>query len=368
MKIDISAIDRSQFMVHEHVVNGEVVYLVHPKNMGVKWTNDNIHLRSSIWDSDGNLVSASFKKFTNWGENPENFPVPESLRNACVVEKLDGSTLIVSKYKGNYILRTRGTTDAAKLDNGYELEQFKQTILPKLLDVHLVAGDTWKYSFLFEWVSPVNKIVLNYGDSPDWFLIGIIYHGDYSLIDQLTLDNLAWQHGLKRPTVYSFPTIEQLLKDVDAWKLKEGVVVYSNRDQMLHKVKGAWYLALHHMKSELASVEKVMDVWLDQNMPTYNAFYDYIATTFDFELAEQCRGTISNLCDARKEVDKIVAAMADFVESKVRCLPSRKEQAQLVLGSYGNTNRSAYVFALLDGKTLTKDQYKKLMFQVIMKK
>ncbi len=29
------------------------------------------------------------------------------------VEKLDGSTLIVSKYKGQYILRTRGTVDAS---------------------------------------------------------------------------------------------------------------------------------------------------------------------------------------------------------------------------------------------------------------
>jgi hypothetical protein len=90
MKIDLLSIDTVQFYVNQHIIDGNVVYLVHPKNMGVKWTNDNIHLRSSIWDSDGNLVSASFKKFTNWGENPENFPVPESLKNTTVVEKLDG--------------------------------------------------------------------------------------------------------------------------------------------------------------------------------------------------------------------------------------------------------------------------------------
>ena len=110
-----------------------------------------------------------------------------------------------------------------------------------------------------------------------------------------------------------------------------------------------------------------MDVWLEQNMPDYNTFYNYIATTFDYELAEQCRGTISNLCDARKEVDKIVESMREFVKHKLLVLPSRREQAQIVLGAYGNTNRSSYVFALLDGKELTKDQYKKLMFQVMKK-
>ncbi len=77
-----------------------------------------------------------------------------------MVEKLDGSLLIVSKYNGQYILRTRGTVDASIMANGHELEIFKNTILSKLAD----NNDTWDYSVLFEWLSPINKIVLNYGD------------------------------------------------------------------------------------------------------------------------------------------------------------------------------------------------------------
>ena len=364
MKIDISAIDRSQFMVHEHVVAGEVAYLVQPVPFGTNWTQHNKHFRSSLWNYDGELISAGFPKFTNYGENPEHFPVPGSLKNATVVEKLDGSLLIVSKYKGEYILRTRGTVDATNLANGYELELFKEKFLKSLTHD---TPDTWNVSILFEWVSPVNKIVLNYGDEPDWYVVGIVHHNDYSLYSQSELDMWAKNKGFKRPVTYTFPSVDDLIKDVDTWKGKEGVVIYTKNDQVLHKVKGAWYLALHHMKSELASVEKVMDVWLEQNMPDYNTFYNYIATTFDYELAEQCRGTISNLCDARKEVDKIVESMREFVKNKLLVLPSRREQAQIALGAYGNTNRSSYVFALLDGKELTKDQYKKLMFQVMKK-
>lgn len=368
MKINLEKdIDLESFMAHDHFINGEVVTLIQPKHIGAKWKKDNLHFRSSLWNHQGELISAGFCKFFNWSEQPDISPVPQSLKHCTVVEKLDGSLLIVSKYKGQYILRTRGTVDAHTMDNGHELEVFKANILPILSNIHLLSGETWKYSVLFEWVSPVNKIVISYGDSPDWSMVGIVYHGDYSLIDQLQLDNLAWQHGLKRPTTYTFSDPNDLLQNVEQWKNKEGVVVYSRDGQILHKVKGAWYLALHHMKSELSNVEKIMDVWLEQGMPDYNTFYTYIVNSFDYELAEQCRGHISNICDGHKEVDKIIEHMRGFVNSKVRLLNSRKDQALTILNSYGETNRSGYLFKILDNKPLEKDDYKKLLFQVLKK-
>jgi hypothetical protein len=74
-------------------------------------------------------------------ENPEHFPVPTDLKNSVITDKLDGSLLIVSKYKGNYILRTRGTVDATRLENGYELEIFKQKYLPLLEETNYNSGD-----------------------------------------------------------------------------------------------------------------------------------------------------------------------------------------------------------------------------------
>lgn len=364
MKIEIDKIDRGSFMVHEHVVNGEVVYLVQPCHFGCKWTQNNKYFRSSVWNHDGELISASFPKFVNWEENPDNFPVPKSLKNATVVEKIDGSTLIVSKYKGNYILRTRGTVDATSINNGYELNQFKQTILPKLSDVHLVSGDTWNYSFLFEWVSSANKIVLNYGDEPDWFLIGIVCHADYRLIDQFTLDRLALQHGLKRPTIYNFTAIDDLLKDVDAWKDKEGVVVYSNYDQMLHKVKAMHYLICHRFKSE-ATLEKTLELYFYCDQPQYQEFSAKLIQTFDYECFQMVRGYALQICDARKKVDEIVDEFRAFIETHLKSLPSRKDQAQKVLADFGQNNRASFVFTLLDGRSLSDEQLKKLFWQVL---
>lgn len=361
MKIDIQKVDLTQFMVHEHSLNGEIVYLIQPQHIGTKWTQDNKHMRSVVVNYAGEVISAGFPKFTNWGENPDHFPVPNSLKYCTVVEKLDGSLLIVSKYNGQYILRTRGTVDASTMANGHELEIFKNTILSKLAD----NNDTWDYSVLFEWLSPINKIVLNYGDEPSWRLIGFINHINYSLAQQDMLDAMAKKYGFDRPPTYTFSSVEDLLKDVDQWRGKEGVVVYSKNDQMLHKVKGAWYLALHHMKSELSNIEKVIDVWLEQGMPDYQTFYNYIFTTFDYELAEQCRGMISRICDAKKEVDLIVSGMNDFVNNRLKTLPTRKLQAEQVISAYGNTNRASFLFKLLDGKSLGKEEYKKLLFQVL---
>jgi hypothetical protein len=362
MKIDLDKVDRTQFMVHEHSLNGEIVHLIQPQHIGTKWTQDNKHMRSVVVNYEGEVISAGFPKFTNYGENPDHFPVPTSLRNCTVMEKLDGSLLIVSKYKGQYILRTRGTVDASVLANGHELELFKEKFLKSLTHD---TPDTWNVSILFEWVSPINKIVLNYGDVPDWYVVGIVHHSDYSLYSQEDLDMWAKNKGFKRPATYTFTDVNDLLQNVEQWKGKEGVCVYSKNDQTIHKVKGAWYLALHHMKSELSNIEKVLDVWLEQGMPDYNTFYNYIFTTFDYELAEQCKGMISRIADGKKEVNKIVDGMNDFVNNRLRSLSTRKEQAQLVISSYGETNRASFLFKLLDGKSLGKEEYKKLMFQVL---
>jgi hypothetical protein len=369
MKIDLQQVDKENFVQHEHIVNGEVVTLIIPVHVGAKFTQTNKHFRSSVWNADGELISAGLPKFTNWGENPENFPLPNSLTGTTIMEKLDGSLLIVSKYKGFYILRTRGTVDARLLDNGYELDAFEMNILPKLKTLYsdVPEHDTWRHSYLFEWTSPVNKIVLSYGDQPDWTLVGIVDHENYSLETQGFLDKLADQLGLNRPSTYTFSSIEDLLEKVEVWKGKEGVCVYSNNGQAIHKVKGAWYLALHHMKSELASFEKVIDVWMSLGKPTYTEFYNKVAEQFDFELANQIQGDMSRIADGYKEVEKIVAGMNVFVNDTLKKLPSRKEQAIKVIQSYGETNRASFIFKLLDGKMLGDDELKKLLYQVLKK-
>jgi hypothetical protein len=121
MKIDLESIDKESFMVHQHKIGEHEVTLVQPIHIGATWNRGNLIFRSSVWDKEGNPVSLSFKKFFNWDEKPDIDPAPETLEGAKLLEKLDGSTLIISRYKGITVMRTRGTVDAYQQANADEL-------------------------------------------------------------------------------------------------------------------------------------------------------------------------------------------------------------------------------------------------------
>lgn len=150
-------------------------------------------------------------------------------------------------------------------------------------------------------------------------------------------------------------------------------MVYSGDGQMLHKVKGAWYLALHRMKEALASFDKVVDVWYEQGQPDYVKFQDFIVGQFDWELWTQVRGDASRICDGAKEVQHIIDGMQKYVTDTLLPLGDTKDkkvrgqQARQVVASYGITNRANFVFTLLDGKKLGDEDRKKLLYQVLKK-
>lgn len=364
MKIDLNKIDQEHFVVREGEVAGETCYLVFPKSIGAKWTKDNLIYRSSIWNKDGEPVSLGFKKFFNWNEQPDLAYTPFSLKanGGCqVVEKIDGSTLIVSKYKGQIIHRTRGTFDASQLENGHEIELLKEKY-PQVFEFGDV--NTYDGSWIYEWVTPLNKIVIGY-DEPELFLIGHIDHDDYHLLPQTMLSQAALYLGVSRPKTYHFNSVKEMLEEVSLFEGKEGVCCYCNYGQDIRKIKGEWYLKLHRMKNELGSFDRVVDFYFANGEMGYQETYDTICETLDFEIAEQCKGDVSKICDAMKKVARIEQGMKVFVDFVKNM--SRKEAAQNILQAYGKTNRASFVFSLLDGKELTADQRKKLVYQILKK-
>lgn len=364
MKIDLNDIDRNNFRVVDSILaSGEMVYLVNPNHIGCSWGRDNLHFRSSVWSRDGELISASFKKFFNFGEKPDLSPPPLSLKGSRLLTKMDGSTLIISKRKGWTISRTRGTVDASTLEkNGYEIHLLQKKY-PKAFDNDLLdAGDM---SLIFEWVSPANQIVIRYGE-PELYLIGAIKHEDYSLYTQDQLDSIGETIKVKRPPSFSFGTIEEMLASVEALKDSEGLCVYYNGDQEIRKVKSAWYLSLHRFK-ECATLENTLDLFCAAGYPDYAEFEKGLTAQFDYECFNMVRSFASRICGAYKEVQAIKEGMVQFVGRLSREKKDRAVSAKAIVAAYGETNRAGYLFALLDGKTLGVDENKKLLWQCLKK-
>ena len=342
--------DSGQFNFKDCVVAGDECVLVTPKDMGVEWNEYNKYFRSSIWrKSDMHLVSAGFKKFTNLGEQPAFEPI-DGHDDLEFVRKLDGSLLIVSQYKGELIIRTRGTVDASLLENGHEIELLKEKY-PMAFDNLWLRREG--YTLLFEWTTPTNRIVLKETTEPTLWLIGIVNHKDYSYFTQLELDQQALSLGVPRPERYelNLSNVAEYLKDKDSI---EGVVIYSNQGQTLKKVKTPRYLYMHRMFTGVKTINHLFDVFVEYGEPKREEFEKQLADKFDWELVTSLTPLMDGLYTKTKFIADKVLGIILYLENPDFNLLDRKGKAQKILEYF--PDYAWIAFSILDGKKL--DSYK----------
>lgn len=345
-----------EFCVRDCVIANNPCKLVFPHQIGIKWVEENKVFRSSIWTKDGELVSASWKKFTNLGEQLEFEPIDID-SDIEFIHKLDGSTLIISKFKGELIVRTRGTSDATILDNGDEIPFLKQKY-PLIFNNDTLNSE--QYSIICEWYSPKNVIVEREAEEPTLWLTGVIKHDDYSYVLQKDLDVFATDWKIERPIRYRFNSISSMIESVNQWKKGEGIVIYGNNGQILKKTKSDRYLLLHRIKSQLGSTKNLIDFYIEKEMPSYKEFYKITETEFDYEIAVQLKEEIEKICEAGEKSKKYIDHILEVVHD-IRTVETRKEQAEMIKRNF--RENSSFVFCILDGKVLTKVQWRKIVNQ-----
>lgn len=341
LKVDLTAINREHFYVDEHELAGEKVYLVQPRENYHDWTPETLIFRSSVWNADGEPVSLSFKKFFNFEEKPAIEPFEEPFN---AIEKLDGSTLIVSKYKGQLITRTRGTVDATlQQKTGHEIEYLinKYSGFFRMFDLQ----ETFSVSYLFEWTTPNQKIVIDYGNEPDIRLIGMISHGSYKMYNQEGLDYFARTCELKRPRRYEFNSTKELLDTIGVDREIEGVCLYYNKDQSIRKVKSSHYLKLHAFKSDCkpSNLAELSFAW---NIDCRKKMLEEIEKQFDFECAKAAEPILNQIWPMREKLLSDIEAVKTFaverkaLEQKAFALEIQNAyKDQSYLHSFGYTYR-----------------------------
>jgi len=340
--------DSEQFNFKDCVIAGDECVLVTPKKMGVDWNEENKYFRSSIWrKSDMKPISLSWRKFMNYGEKPEFEPLTENSVKAVI--KKDGSCLIVSKYNGELIVRTRGTVDASKLQNGHEIELLKKKY-PVAFDNDFL--DNEMHTLLFEWTTPTNRIVLQETQEPTLWLIGIVFHLDYSYVDQQHLDQYAKDFGVERPKTYSVSVnvdIETLKKQIEPIKDIEGVVIYDNEtNQILKKIKTLRYLELHRVFTGVKSVDHLFDLFVEYGQPKREKFEEQLATNFDWELVTTLKPLMDELyLKCKRIADRITWIILYFNNPDFIAL-DRKGKAEKILEYFPDC--SGIAFAVLDNK------------------
>ena len=353
MKV-INCPSTEELCVRECVIANTSCNLVFPHQIGVKWTEENKVFRSSIWTKEGELVSASWKKFTNLGEQLEFEPLNID-SDIEFIHKIDGSTLIISKFKGELIVRTRGTHDATILENGDEIPFLKEKY-PLVFNNDILNSE--QYSIVCEWYSPKNIIVEREAEEPTLWLTGIIKHDDYSYLLQKDLDDITLEWKIERPFRYQFNSLSSMIESVNHWKKGEGIVIYGNNGQVLKKTKSDRYILLHKIKSQLNSTDNLIDFYIEKEMPSTENFSKTIETEFDYEIAIQLKDEIEKICNAGEKAKKCVDNLIEMIHA-IRRVETRKEQAEMIKRNC--SDNSAYAFSILDDKEITKLQWFKMI-------
>jgi hypothetical protein len=311
-----------------------------------------------IRKSDHHIISRSFPKFFNYSEQPDldKFPLDERF---VAYEKLDGSLGIFDSYRGELLARTRGTSNLRQLENGHELD-FLLEKYEKFFDYVMDDPD---YTFLCEWQTNSNIIVVGGFPEPKLSLIGIIHKETGLMFSQEHLDDLAKDLDIPRPDKYHYESIQECVQDVEMWRGKEGVVLYSESGKM-RKLKGEWYLSLHKIFTGMRSLSNILDFFLSSpRFIEYGDFYNYTVQHVDFELAEKIKDEMMQITEAYGKfvhsVNTIERAMGYISK-----LDSRKKQA-MAIQEHWDGFMIPLGFAMLDNKELDDKLVKKSMEKLL---
>lgn len=324
------------FTYKEGNIAGDDVWLVTPDDITTKWTKETQHLRSVIVrQSDGKIISSGFKKFWNFYEAPDIEPWNPDWKVQATGKK-DGSLLIVSKYKDELIVRTRGTFSAKQLDNGHEIDGLIDKYPSIFNNMLLRVG----YSILCEWTTPSNVIILRESDKPKLWLIGVINHDTGIYATQDDLDTLAQAWDVDRPKRHYYDSLAECMADVAMWKDQEGIVLHSEDGQVLKKVKAEHYLALHRILSGTRTMNNLIDYFFSINMDIKNAEWELISAS---DIYDRLKYVQSSFIEFKRVIQKIQSELDKI------CFADRKEFAMFVLNNY--SEYSAYFLSNETKKT-----------------
>lgn len=355
MKVSLP-IEEGYFNIIPNTFCGLDCYLITPE-MDAKWNSNNLFYRSLITDKEGNVLSSGWPKFFNYEEKPDCYPDPKNFNDLKYEEKKDGSLLIADYINGQFSMRTRGTFSYITLPNASDFELLPEKY-PKVVEF---LRENSHITLLFEIVTPNNVIVIRPKEI-EFYLLGAINKNDLSVVPSFELTEIWRKIGpIPTPKTYSFNDVRDLQKiyeHIKKWKGEEGVVISYNNGQNRIKLKSDWYRWIHSIKSELNSINNIIEFYIEKKMPSSEDFYKIIETEFDYEIAIQLKDEIEKICDAGEKAKKYIDNFLEMIHD-IRKVETRKEQAEMIKRNCGDG--SNYAFSILDNKEITKIQWFKMI-------
>lgn len=263
--------------------------------------------RGLILDADFNIVSRSFDRFFNLGEQPDT---QEHLNwgKAVCHEKVDGSLIKIYNWKGIWYASTRGTAFAESGVNGFPIT-FKELVL-KALDCNedqfqarceiFLDPDT---TYMCEVTAMENRVVTRYEGYNLWFLAA-----RKNQTGEFVGKGLANGVGIKDIKSFKFDSVAHCIETAKNLKdLNEGYVVYQD-DIPVCKVKSPAYVAVHHIRSNISSTKALIKLALMGEKDEICTYFP----EYEKEIDEYLNGWVK----LSNEVSEIYEELKNIVDQK----------------------------------------------------
>lgn len=211
-----------------------------------QWNDVTLRTRGLVVNEDNEIVARGFNKFFNLSE-VQHMGIDVDLDEPGVImDKLDGSLGLVYRHNGKWKVSTAGGLSSEQAIHATNVMNERYS------DTEHVDGKT----MLVEIIYPENKIVTNYGDKDDLFLLGGADNNGY-WISKDEFNYTGPQVDMKRGT------IREALNTRDPEDGTEGFIVRLDSGLMV-KIKYPKYLELHKAKYSF-SKKKIWESMIDGN-------------------------------------------------------------------------------------------------------
>ena len=267
MKFDIDSLkkncDKTSMYYEKHPTQDLYIFgyysNVYPFQANV-WDNINIHCRGLILDGAGNVIEKPFPKFWTYRQYlsshtlllSEDRIVKKPKGNFRILEKIDG-TMVTLYWIGEYpYFATQRSFTNIKAIEATKLLYAKYS--------HLFNKFDKRFTYIFEAVYPETKVLIDYGNIRDLYLIGMINKESGELME---LPDIGFPKCRDYTSEYGhFKNFDDIV-DLNLQN-QEGFVAYFDNGLMM-KIKFPWYQDAH----------RILDYYLHQDIlsaaaPSYN--------------------------------------------------------------------------------------------------
>lgn len=290
--------------------------------------------RGLIFDRDGKIMSRPFHKFFNLNERDETQAHLIDLKKEhTIYEKMDGSMIRPIISGGRTRLATKmGLTDIAADAEKWILNHEYGDEMMFQLESFMLMG----YTPIFEWVSPKNKIVVEY-NKEDLILLAIRHNitGEYIVDDIVTEFTPVPGYGSVNDTIHDYVAKNRGREE------REGDIIRFVDGHMI-KVKNDWYVKLHKLMDDIRFEHKLISKILNNEIDDIvaNLPEDEVTKIRDLEIKFW-----KGYTNKHNELVKLHAYAIDTFKT-------RREIAIDFIPTLDNKKDAGFIFSMIDGKNL----------------